>query len=62
MNPERRSSPPRARCVLCCVLVLAALASSGCRFVADEFTVLYRAAPGTGTPPDAPVTAVDAPR
>jgi len=42
--------------------VLAALASSGCRFLADEFTFLDRAAPGTGTAPDAPVTGVAAPR
>ena len=59
MTNERGSSPARARCVLCCFLVLAALASGGCRFLADEFMLVNRAAPGTCAPPDAPVTAVD---
>ena len=43
------------RCLCVCALVLA----GGCRFLADEFTWLDRAAPGTEVPPDAPVTGAD---
>lgn len=59
MTRERSSSARCARCVLCCFVVLAALASSGCRFLADEFTWLDRTPPGAGKAPDAPVSGGD---
>ena len=55
MEPGRSGDTPRhafGRCLLLTVV----LGASGCRFLADELTVLDRRAPGAVAVPDAPVS------
>lgn len=53
-SPERACTPWRP--VLVCLGLCACLATTGCRFLADEFTWLDRAAPSALAVPDAPVS------
>ena len=46
----------RRRLLAACLCLCAAAVTGGCRFLADEFTWLDRAAPTSTVAPDAPVS------
>lgn len=59
MKPERTRAAHairRQRLLVGLVLLLVAAGTSGCRFLADEFTAYDRRAPSTLQSPDAPVS------